>query len=135
MHRGRAYKEANALGERYPVYYSEDERRIVIRRFRYPDGWSPRFAELRYELPNTYPRDMPTVYVPATLSYESGSPEHLMHYSSPPGDDGDEWSKWCIENHASSWNPEQDSLLKFTQLMYASLSHPNADNPFEVMEP
>lgn len=126
MKRGRAYEEAKKLGDRYPIRYDEADRRVVIERFDYPEGWSPRFGAIRYDLPSTYPRDMPLVYITRGMSHEDGKPEHLMRRIGP----GDEWSKWCIENQNVGWNPETDTLVKLTTMMRASLAAPNADNPF-----
>ncbi|WP_276259559.1 hypothetical protein [Haloglomus litoreum] len=128
MKRGRAYEEARKLGERYPVAYSEADRRVVLERFDFPPGWDPQFSKLRYELPDTYPRDMPTVYVPSELSYEGKSPTHLLHGISPYGDS--DWSKWCIEDHNVNWDPGSDTLVKLTTMMRASLANPYSDNPF-----
>ena len=131
MKRGRAYKEAKRLGHRYPVQYSESNRRVILERFDYPEGWTPRFAPLRYDLPETYPRDVPTVYVSGKISHENGRPEHLLNRIHPPDDDSGEWSKWCIENHNVGWDPKTDSLIKLTTMMRASLANPASDNPFE----
>lgn len=131
MKRGRAYEEAEKLGHRYPVDYSESNRRVVLERFDYPDGWSPRFAPLRYDLPETYPRDVPTVYVSSRVTFKRGSPRHLLNRIRPPDDDDNEWSKWCIEDHNVSWDPTRDSLVKLTTMMRASLANPSSDNPFE----
>lgn len=130
MKRGRAYEEARKLGHRYPVEYSESKRRVVIERFDYPEGWSPRFAPLRYDLPETYPRDVPTVYVSSDLRYEDGWPEHLLSRIRPSDDDAGAWAKWCIEDHNVCWDPVDDSLIKLTTMMRASLANPNSDNPF-----
>ena len=131
MKRGRAYEEAAKLGHRYPVCYSEADRRVVIERFDYPEGWNPRFAQLRYDLPETYPRDMPTVYVSSRVSHESGRPEHLLDRIHPPDDDDNEWVKWCIREYGAGWDPKTDTLVKLTTMMRASLAEPNANNPFE----
>jgi hypothetical protein len=128
MKRGRAYEEARKLGERYPVEYSEVDRRVVLERFDFPPGWAPKFGKLRYELPDTYPRDMPTVYVPGEMSFEDGSPTHLLSGISPRGDP--DWSKWCIEDHNAGWDPASDTLVKLTTMMRASLASPYSDNPF-----
>ncbi|WP_338739308.1 hypothetical protein [Haloplanus salilacus] len=130
MKRGRAYEEAEKLGHRYPVRYSEADRRVVLERFDYPEGWSPRFAPMRYDLPTTYPRDMPTVYVSNEVTHEHGKPEHLLNRIGPADDADDEWSKWCIEDHNVGWDPGTDTLVKLTTMMRASLANPNADNPF-----
>jgi hypothetical protein len=129
MKRGRAYEEARKLGHRYPVQYSEADRRVVLERFDYPQGWTPRFGKLRYDLPETYPRDMPTVYISSTVTHESGSPRHEMRSIHPAGDNT--WNKWCIEDHNVGWDPETDTLVKLTTMMRASLAHPSSDNPFE----
>jgi hypothetical protein len=133
MKRGRAYEEARKLGDRYPVQYSESNRRVVIERFDFPEGWSPQFAKLRYDLPQTYPRGMPTVYIPREMSYVDGKPRHLLRGIGPDGDDIS-WSKWCIENHNTGWDPSTDSLVKLTTMMRASLASPNSDNPFADAE-
>jgi hypothetical protein len=133
MERGRAYEEAEKLGHRYPVEYSESERRLVLKRFDYPKGWSPRFAPLRYDLPKTYPRDIPTVYISNEVSYEDGRLRHLMR-NIAPSDNREDWSKWCIEEHKAGWDPETDTLMKLTTMMRASLKNPNSNNPFEEME-
>ncbi|MCY4730620.1 hypothetical protein KY092_08620 [Natronomonas gomsonensis] len=130
MKRGRAYEEAAKLGDRYPIRYSEANRRVIIERFDYPEGWNPRFAPMRYDLPETYPRDVPTVYVSGTVSYERGKPEHLLNRIHPADDDDGEWAKWCIRDHFVNWDPERDSLVKLTSMMRASLANPNSDNPF-----
>jgi hypothetical protein len=130
MRRGRAYEEAEKLGHRYPVRYSESERRVIIERFDYPEGWTPRFAKLRYDLPETYPRDVPTVYVSSSVSYEGGRPEHLMSSIHPSDDDDREWCKWCIRDYYVNWEPT-DSLVKLTTMMRASLEQPESSNPFE----
>lgn len=130
MKRGRAYREARELGEQYPTSYSESNRRVVIERYHYPEGWSPRFGKLRYELPSTYPRDIPTAYIPRKMEHEKGTLKHRLTHSSPRGGKASEWDKWCIENHSVSWDPETDSLLKFTMMLRASLKHPTSDNPF-----
>lgn len=129
MKRGRAYEEARRLGDRYPVEYSESNRRVVIKRFDYPEGWSPRFGKLRYDLPETYPRDMPTVYVPSEIRYQGRSPRHLLSGIAPSDDDS--WGKWCIEDQNLSWNAESDTLVKLTTMMRASLAAPDSDNPFQ----
>lgn len=131
MKRGRAYEEARKLGDRYPIMYSEADRRVVIKRFDYPEGWDPRFAPMRYDLPETYPRDMPTVYVSGRVAYNGDSPTHLLSGLSPRDDDDGEWSKWCIEDHNTGWDPETDSLVKLTTMMRASLASPYSNNPFE----
>lgn len=131
MKRGRAYEEAEKLGHRYPVQYTEADRRVVLERFDYPEGWAPRFGKLRYDLPETYPRDMPTVYISSTVSHEDGSPIHEMRSLTPADDDDGNWNKWCIEDHNVGWDPETDTLLKLTTMMRASLAHPASDNPFE----
>lgn len=130
MKRGRAYREARELGERYPTQYSESERRVVVERYDFPEGWDPQFGKLRYELPSTYPRDIPTVYIPSEMTYEGSRPIHLLTFSRAPGGD-EEWNKWCIEDHNVSWDPERDSLVKLTTMMRASLAAPRSDNPFE----
>jgi len=131
MKRGRAYEEAEKLGDRYPVRYSESDRRVIIERFDYPEGWSPRFAPMRYDLPETYPRDVPTVYVSGNISYERRRPEHLLNWVHPPDDDDAEWAKWCIRDQHVGWDPNRDSLVKLTSMMRASLADPHTDNPFE----
>lgn len=131
MKRGRAYEEAEKLGDRYPVRYSEADRRVILERFDYPKGWSPRFAQMRYDLPETYPRDVPTVYVSSRVSYEGQKPQHLLNRVHPSDDDDNEWSKWCIEDHNVGWDPSRDTLLKLTRMMRASLANPYSDNPFE----
>lgn len=131
MKRGRAYEEAQKLGDRYPVMYSETDRRVVLERFDYPEGWEPRFAQLRYDLPETYPRDIPTVYVSSKISYNGSSPTHLLSGLSPREDADNKWSKWCIEDHNVGWDPETDTLVKLTTMMRASLANPYSDNPFE----
>ena len=131
MKRGRAYEEAEKLGHRYPVRYSESNRRVVLERFDYPEGWTPRFAPLRYDLPETYPRDVPTVYVSSRVSYDNRKPQHLMTRISPSDDDDGEWVKWCIEDHNVGWDPNEDTLIKLTTMMRASLADPHSDNPFE----
>lgn len=130
MKRGRAYQEAARLGDRYPVQYSESDRRVVLERFDYPEGWNPRFAGLRYDLPETYPRDIPTVYVSSSVSYAEGSPRHLLDRIHPPDDTEHRWNKWCIENHNVGWDPGTDTLVKLTTMMRASLANPASDNPF-----
>ena len=130
MKRGRAYEEAEKLGHRYPVHYSEKDRRVVIERFDFPEGWSPRFGAIRYDLPETYPRDMPTVYISSDLSHEDGKPKHLMTWLRP-SDNKDQWSKWCIEEQNINWDPDTDTLVKLTVMMRTSLSAPNADNPIK----
>lgn len=130
MKRGRAYEEAEKLGHRYPVRYSETERRVVVERFDFPEGWEPRFGQLRYDLPETYPRDIPTVYISSKLSHENGSPLHEMRSLHPSDDDDGEWNKWCIEDHNVGWDPGTDSLVKLTTMMRASLANPASDNPF-----
>ena len=134
MKRGRAYEEARKLGDRYPVTYSESDRRVVIDRFDYPEGWSPRFAPLRYDLPETYPRDVPTVYVSSSVQWHQGRPQHLLNRIHPADDDDQEWAKWCIEDHNVGWDPTEDSLVKLTTMMRASLANPESDNPFEEGE-
>lgn len=134
MKRGRAFEEARELGERYPTHYSESDRQVVVERYDFPEGWSPRFGKLRYELPATYPRDIPTVYVPSEMSYEGSSPEHLLTFARPSDDNEGAWSKWCIEDHNVAWDPGRDSLVKLTTMMRASLAAPNSDNPFEEQE-
>jgi len=129
MKRGRAYEEARRLGDRYPIQYSESDRRVVVERFDFPEGWDPRFGKLRYDLPGTYPRDIPTVYIPREQSYETGKPRHLLRGIGPSGGDGT-WSKWCIEDHNVTWDPDEDTLIKLTTMMRASLAAPNSDNPF-----
>jgi len=131
MKRGRAYEEAEKLGDRYPVRYSESDRRVIIERFDYPEGWDPRFAPLRYDLPDTYPRDIPSVYVSGDVSYEHRNPEHLLNRIHPSDDDDGEWAKWCIRDHRVGWDPKHDSLVKLTSMMRASLASPHTDNPFE----
>lgn len=134
MQRGRAYEEATRLGERYPVYYSEDDRTVHVQSYPFPEGWTPRVGGLLYRLPRNYPRDMPTVYVPTESRFHGRSPEHQLRYSHPPDDDDGEWAKWCIEEHKTGWNPGEDTLLKLTQMMRASLTHPEADNPLEELD-
>ena len=129
MKRGRAYEEAKKLGDRYPIRYSEADRRVVVERFDFPDGWSPRFAKLRYDLPTTYPRGMPTVYIPRDMSHCDGKPRHLLRGIGPGSREGS-WSKWCIEDQNVGWDPASDTLVKLTTMMRASLSAPNSDNPF-----
>lgn len=131
MKRGRAYREAKELGERYPIRYSESDRRVVVERYDYPEGWTPRFGQLRYELPETYPRDVPTVFIPRKMECENSNLKHRLSYVTAPGDDGDDWAKWCIEEHNVSWDPGDDSLVKLTTMMRASLANPDSDNPFE----
>lgn len=130
MNRGRAYREAKKLCDQYPVRYSEDKRTVVIERYDFPEGWKPRFGKLRYDLPSTYPRDMPTVYIPDGMKYRGGTPTHLLTFVKAPGRDGGEWRKWCIEDQNIPWDRENDSLIKLTTLMRASLERPNSDNPF-----
>lgn len=130
MKRGRAYREARELGKRYPTSYNEADRRVIIDRYDYPEGWTPRFGKLRYELPSTYPRDIPVPYIPRDMEYEKSNPTHRLTYSNAPGDDGSEWDKWCIEDHNVSWDPDTDSLVKFTTMMRASLGNPDSNNPF-----
>lgn len=132
MQRGRAYEEAERLGDRYPVYYSEGERRVEVQSYPFPEGWEPRVGALRYDLPNNYPQSMPTVYVPTESRYRGSSPLHHRRHIHPEDDDG--WAKWCIEDHEATWQPAEDTLVKLTQMMRASLTYPNADNPFEEME-
>lgn len=132
MQRGRAYKEAMRLGEEYPVEYSETERRVRIRQFRYPEPWEPTFGEVLYLLPKTYPNDVPDVYIPTEMSYGSRgtSVEHFMTVSHPSSEETD-WGRWCIRKHKTGWDPNEDSLLKLTQMLRASLKYPDSDNPFE----
>jgi hypothetical protein len=134
MQRGRAYEEATRLGERYPVYYSEDDRVVKVQSYPFPQGWDPRMGRLLYRLPSNYPTDMPTVYVPAGSRYEGRSPLHQLRHSQPPGDADGEWAKWCIEEHRTGWDPAEDTLLKLTQMMRASLTHPDTDNPLEELD-
>lgn len=131
MKRGRAYEEAEKLGHQYPVRYCEVNRQVIVERFDFPEGWSPRFGAIRYDLPETYPRDMPTVYVSSEMSHEDGKPRHLMRWISPSDDGENKWSKWCIEEQNVNWDPNNDTLMKLTIMMRTSLTAPNADNPIE----
>lgn len=134
MRRGRAYEEASKLGEKYPIRYSESNRRVIVERFMFPDGWDPRVSQLRYELPSTYPRDMPDVFIPSDVDYEGGRTEHRLTFSSPPNDSNNAWDKWCIEDQNVGWDATTDTLMKLTTLMQASLAAPNSDNPIRELD-
>jgi hypothetical protein len=86
---------------------------------------------MRYDLPETYPRDVPTVYVSGNISYERRKPEHLLNWVHPPDDDDAEWAKWCIRDQHVGWDPNRDSLVKLTSMMRASFADPHTDNTFE----
>jgi len=110
-------RQIKDLQQDYRVKWSFDKQYVMIMAFRYPEGWSPRTAPLFFDLPSTYPRKPPDVYIPPDSEYEAGYAEHL----GPRNDDG--WQKWCIIK--VDWDPETHDLVTMTEMMKRSLRKPN----------
>jgi hypothetical protein len=118
MDEQRVHNEIDELRRDYRVKASLKKGYVMITRFGYPEGWSPRTAPLFYSLPPTYPRRPPDVYLPPDMRFRGRGVEHML----PPNDDG--WYKWCVER--LDWKPRHHDLITMTELMKRSLSNPNA---------
>lgn len=113
----RLKEEVHDLQRDYPVKWSLSKQYVMITRFGYPRGWSPRTAPLFLSLPYAYPRMPPEVYLPPQIEYTRGRAEHQLH----PNEDG--WYKWCVER--IDWHPEYHTLYTVVELMKRSLMKPN----------
>lgn len=114
----RLKSEVGELKQDYPVKWSVKKQYVMITKFGYPKGWTPRTAPLFFDLPSTYPRHPPEVYLPPDAEYKKGPALHQLS----PNNDG--WYKWCIDE--IDWDPESHSLHTMTELMKRSLRKPNA---------
>lgn len=116
MDEHRVRKEVKELQKDYRVKWSLDKGYVMITRYGYPKGWSPRTAPLFFSLPYTYPQQPPDVYLPPDMTYNGETVVHQLR----PNDDG--WRKWCIDR--LPWQPDNHTLYTMTQLMHQSLMKP-----------
>lgn len=109
-------------------YDLKEAKNVEIRKYRFPGGWmnrnGGRRGTVRIDLPETYPRTIPDVYVSAGLQYEGIRP-HVMYHPARYGPDG--WSKYCI--HDVDWNGSEHDLAKLFQILEVSLADPKSKNP------
>lgn len=123
MDRKRLMTEVMALQKVIPVRYDLKNKTPLVKleQINYPEGWHPGEGEILYEIPRTYPRRHPTVYIPDRMRYRGSRPEHMSTKSSTRF--GSRWSKWCIVN--LDWDQERHTLATMTKLMVQSLKKPN----------
>lgn len=107
------------------ITWDLDEGWIELHGIPYPRGWQPRTGAIRFELPDTYPVGQPDAYLPEDMQYK-GSRPMIMLRRGPP-----RWRKHCIHDFADKLNPNYDTLVSMTRLIYRSLQQPNKHNPFK----
>jgi hypothetical protein len=116
MDQQRLVREVNELQQDWPVKWSLDKQYVMITKYGYPQGWSPRTAPLFFSLPDVYPRQPPDVFLPPDMRYKGSTVIHQLS----PNDDG--WFKWCIEE--LDWKPRHHRLMTMVELMNRSLTKP-----------
>ena len=106
----------------YALDISEDYRWILVKGFVLPPGFNVPETEVLLEVPLDYPRSPPglgsRVYLPRGLLYYGRRLSNL-HPASPG------WGTWewmCYQGIA--WNPHQDDLAKFLEMVRADLTNP-----------
>lgn len=107
--------------------------RIEIRRFNYPDGWTPETGALLLRYPDPYPRMQPAVYIPKQMEYEG----HVAHRLRATNDLQEYWVRWCT--HHLDWQVWRESatrkgrvpIVEFLRLIRTSLNYPHKANPTE----
>jgi len=134
MNQARAYEDVEQLGEelegRDGAFLHWDlagDREVRIDKFRFPPGWSPRRADIIFDLPDDYPQNQPMVYIQGDLRWEGDRP-HTMY---PPKKHGREerFARYCI--HELSWDLREDDLVSLLDTLEVSLQDPSARRAVE----
>ncbi|MFB6171105.1 MAG: E2/UBC family protein [Haloarculaceae archaeon] len=126
MDEARAYEDVDRLGgvleDRDGAFLHWDlvgAGEVRIEKFRFPSGWSPRRADVIFDLPDDYPQNQPMVYISGDLRWEGDRP-HTMY---PPRRHGEErFARYCI--HELSWDPREDDLETLLDTLEVSLRDP-----------
>lgn len=120
----RVFNEASNLGKKYRVEPALDDGQIILKNVLLPKGWSPRHAdEILFDLPYTYPSEMPEVYLPSDLSYEGTRP-HILLPTTKLG-----YYRFCL--HDVDWHPDRHGLASLLRLLMHSLRNPTESVRFQ----
>jgi hypothetical protein len=108
------------LSHIHSVDVREDYSVVLVRGFETPPGYTPRFIDIRIEIPEDYPASPPGlipnhIYVPAELRLHGEEPEDFHPTSSPDG-----WAWWCFEK--IDWDPCEDDLITLMELLRLTMS-------------
>lgn len=115
--------EIAALQKKYTVRVNLDDGIVDLVRVRYPSMWSPRYGQIRFEIPPDYNASPPTVHIPAEMEYRG---KRNVVRKKPSQFDG--WNRWCARYQG--WSPERHTLVTVTREMMASLSDPSKNRLF-----
>ncbi len=114
----KAFSEAGPKLERR----SDNTSVVEIPNFPLPGGWSAPTTSILFILPANYPHGKPDCFwADASLRLASGQPPaNSTPNNSHGGPEQRLWFSW----HASSWNPNMDSLLTYVNVIRRRLQDP-----------
>ena len=125
MDKKRVEREIHTLKKVSPSVTPDlDEQFVALEMWPFPPGWEPRTGAIVYVLPDTYPQEQPTAYLPDEMRYNGSRPSIMLR----AGPDG--WSKYCIHDLSDSWVPERHSLITMTRMINESLKYPDDEDPW-----
>jgi hypothetical protein len=123
QNRARVYNEATNLSQEYRVSFDLDTGEVTLKNVLLPEGWSPRHAErILMDIPNSYPSEMPEVYVSSDLSYQ-GSRPHILLSTRKRG-----YYRFCL--HDVEWQPDKHGLASLLRLLMHSFRNPTESARF-----
>jgi ubiquitin-protein ligase len=122
MNTARVWNEVNAIKDKYRTEYNMDDREVIVKNVRFPDGWRPQRVDVVLELPNTYPQQPPTVYIPDDVEYldeKTRRPHILLSTSFREG-----CYKLCL--HDFAWEPSHHTMISILKLLMEALRSPRS---------
>lgn len=123
MDRARVLNEVAALSDAgASVAYDLDVGGVWLAEFAFPAGWAPGAGAVRFDLPPSYPKTQPKVFIEERMRFHGGRPM-TMHRTGPDG-----WSRYCIHD-LSNWDPARHTLVTMIRLLTESLNDPTSANP------
>lgn len=118
QNRARVHNEVRILSEEYRVSFDLDAGEVTLKNVLLPEGWSPRHADrILIDLPDTYPSEIPELYVPSELSYEDSRP-HILLSTTKQG-----YYRFCL--HDIEWDPGRHGLASLLRLLMTSFRTPS----------
>lgn len=124
MNSARVWNEVNAIKDKYRTEYDMQDREVIVKNVRFPEGWQPRRLDVVLELPNTYPQHPPTVYLPDNIEYQDRRrrrPHILLDTSRREGH-----YKLCL--HDFAWDPSHHTMISILKLLMEGLRAPRSDS-------
>lgn len=123
MDRARVLNEIAPLADICEsLEYDLDKGEVKLHGFEFPEGWTPSEGTIWFDLPETYPKSQPKVYIPERMRFKGGRPMTMLRQG-PSG-----WSKYCI-HELGDWEPKRHTLVTLTRMIVTSLNDPNTSNP------